>query len=118
MERLFTLEEARSLLPEARRRGVALRRALQRAGESAGELEGPIAHNGESLQLFSASVEAQQHIAWFQRHGAQVKGLRPLLLDFPTEHDGEKVLLCWVEPEEDIGWYHREVDGFAGRRAL
>ena len=48
----------------------------------------------------------------------QVKGLAPLLLDFPAELDGEAVLLCWLEGDRELQWYHRLDLGFAGRRRL
>lgn len=50
--------------------------------------------------------------------GMQVKGLAPMLLDFPAEWQGEQVLLCWLEDEPRLGWYHRVEAGFAGRRPL
>jgi hypothetical protein len=48
----------------------------------------------------------------------QIKGLAPLLLDFPAELAGEPVLLCWLEGDRELGWYHRLDLGFAGRRPL
>jgi hypothetical protein len=48
----------------------------------------------------------------------QVKGIAPLLLDFPAELDGEPVLLCWLEGDADLAWYHRADVGFLGRRRL
>jgi hypothetical protein len=48
----------------------------------------------------------------------QIKGLAPLLLDFPAEFDGQPVLLCWLEGDRELGWYHRLDLGFAGRRPL
>jgi hypothetical protein len=50
--------------------------------------------------------------------GAIVKDLDTGLVDFPSERDGEPVLLCWQLGEERIAWYHREEDGFAGRKPL
>ena len=47
-----------------------------------------------------------------------MKGFAPLLLDFPGERDGEPVLWCWLEGDDDIGWYHRLDTGFAGRRRV
>ena len=29
--------------------------------------------------------------------------------------DGEPVLLCWLEGEAQLGWYHKADHGFAGR---
>ena len=54
----------------------------------------------------------------FAEAGAQVKGLAPLLLDWPGEHVGEQVLWCWIEGDADITWYHRADCGFAGRRPV
>ena len=36
----------------------------------------------------------------------------------PALHHGETVLLCWQLGEDDIAWWHRVDDGFAGRRPL
>jgi hypothetical protein len=48
----------------------------------------------------------------------QLKGIAPLLLDFPAELDGVPVLLCWLEGDRGLDWYHRADVGFAGRRPL
>ncbi len=53
-----------------------------------------------------------------QQTGAELKSLAPLLVDFPGELDGDAVLLCWLEGERELGWYHRLDLGFAGRRRL
>jgi hypothetical protein len=57
-------------------------------------------------------------LEYFAAAGAQVKGFAPLLLDLPGERDGEPVLWCWLEGDEDIDWYHRLDAGFAGRRRV
>ena len=46
------------------------------------------------------------------------RGLAPLLVDFPSELDGTDVLLCWLEGDRALEWYHRADLGFAGRRPL
>ena len=51
-------------------------------------------------------------------HGAQVKDLDSGLIDFPALRGGETVLLCWQLGEDEIAWWHRVEDGFAGRRPL
>lgn len=50
--------------------------------------------------------------------GVEVKGWAPLLLDFPSTLAGREVLLCWLEGETELGWYHDLAHGFAGRRRL
>ena len=57
-------------------------------------------------------------LGWFPAQGLDVKGIAPLLLDFPARLDGEPVLLCWLEGEQELGWYHKAQHGFAGRRAI
>ena len=54
----------------------------------------------------------------FSQAGTEVKGFAPLLLDVPGERNGEPVLWCWLEGDEDIEWYHRLDTGFAGRRRV
>lgn len=53
-----------------------------------------------------------------QQTGAELKGLAPVLVDFPADLDGVPVLLCWLEGETELAWYHRLDHGFAGRRRL
>ena len=50
--------------------------------------------------------------------GVELKGWAPLLVDFRAEVDGREVLLCWLEGERELGWYHELPHGFAGRRPL
>ncbi len=53
-----------------------------------------------------------------QQTGAELKGVAPLLVDFPADVDGMPVLLCWLEGDAELAWYHRADLGFAGRRRL
>lgn len=54
----------------------------------------------------------------FRGEGIQVKGWAPLLLDFPSMHDGREILYCWLEGDRDLQWYHDAEHGFAGRRPV
>ncbi|MGA4687341.1 DUF2203 domain-containing protein [Micromonospora sp. AB353] len=64
------------------------------------------------------ALEARLHVVVdeFHQHEIAVKGIAPVLLDFPGERDGRAVLWCWLEGDTDIRWYHRVECGFAGRR--
>lgn len=66
----------------------------------------------------AAQARLDELLSGVQETGVQLKGLAPLLLDFPAELDGEQVLLCWLEGDRELGWYHRLDLGFAGRRPL
>jgi hypothetical protein len=63
-------------------------------------------------------AQLSELLGWFSGEGIELKGIAPLLLDFPAEMDGDPVLLCWLEGERELGWYHKLAHGFAGRRRL
>jgi len=129
--RHFTPEEANAALVEIRplvEELVATRQAHLAALERQEELERTIRGNGggippAELASAAAGVEALARrlgrlVEEIAAHGAQVKDLDSGLVDFPALHRGETVLLCWRLGEDEIGWWHRVEDGFAGRRPL
>jgi hypothetical protein len=69
-------------------------------------------------ELKAAHARLDELMTEVQRRGAELKGFAPLLLDFPAEFDDVPVLLCWLEGDEELAWYHRADLGFAGRRRL
>lgn len=50
--------------------------------------------------------------------GCLIKDLEAGLLDFPAVIDNEEVYLCWKLGEDRIRFYHRQNEGFAGRKPL
>ncbi len=50
--------------------------------------------------------------------GCLVKDLELGLLDFPSLINNEEVYLCWKLGEDRIRFYHRQDEGFAGRKPL
>lgn len=79
---------------------------------------GPATALGGVPELKAAQARLDELLTRVQQTGAVLKGLAPLLVDFPSELDGTDVLLCWLEGDRDLGWYHRADLGFAGRRPL
>ena len=129
--RHFTPEEANAALEQVRplvEQLVARRREHALAIERQEELERKIRGNGGGIppaELASATAEVDGLARGLARlvdeiasHGAQVKDLDTGLVDFPARSQGETVLLCWQLGEDEIAWWHREEDGFAGRRPL
>lgn len=117
---LFTVAEAiaelarlRPVLDEL----VALRAdaAELAAAQLPGGLSTPL---GGLAELKAAQARLDELLTQVQQAGVELKGLAPLLLDFPAELDGVPVLLCWLEGDEELAWYHRADLGFAGRRPL
>ena len=50
--------------------------------------------------------------------GCLIKDLEVGLLDFPALINNEAVYLCWRLGEDRIRFYHRQDEGFAGRKPL
>jgi hypothetical protein len=130
--RTFSLDEAQSLLPVLE---ALLARAME-AKEEAEQLDGEVQllrqriflsggilvdvaavqRNRKSLE--AAVQRAKDSIEEIDAIGVQVKDLDTGLLDFPTEIDGEIVLLCWQKGEEKIEYWHTIDAGFKGRQPL
>lgn len=66
----------------------------------------------------AAEARLNELMTEVQQTGAELKGVAPLLVDFPADLDGVPVLLCWLEGDAELAWYHRADLGFAGRRKL
>jgi hypothetical protein len=129
--RHFTPEEANAALRSVRplvEQMVARRREHAAALERQEELEGRIRGNGGGIppaMLASAAAEVEREERELARlvdeiaeHGAEVKDLDEGLIDFPALRGGETVLLCWKLGEDEIAFWHRVEDGFAGRRPI
>jgi hypothetical protein len=117
---LFTIDEAvaelQRLLP-ALDEIVALRADAAELAAAAVS-GGPPTSLGAMPELKAAQARLDELLTEVQQTGADLKGLSPLLVDFPSELDGTDVLLCWLEGDRALGWYHRVDLGFAGRRPL
>jgi hypothetical protein len=130
--RLFTLTEAertrRELEPvlieaiEARRRltpldeeltGIAARiqwtGGMTVAYEHLARIRFERDHIAESLKSALEKIQST---------GCVVKDLDVGLLDFPAIINNEEVYLCWRLGEERIRFYHRQDEGFAGRKPI
>ncbi|HEX3789735.1 MAG TPA: DUF2203 domain-containing protein [Pseudonocardiaceae bacterium] len=117
---LFTVAEARTeldrllpLLDEL----VALRADAAELAAALHEAGLPTRLGGLP-ELKAAQARLDDLMTSVQQTGADLKGVAPLLIDFPADLDGEPVLLCWLEGDRELGWYHRVDLGFAGRRRL
>jgi hypothetical protein len=107
---------------------VDAKRAFDAAQERSDEVGRRIAGNGGALppaelgELHAEVARLAEELAValddLDELGILVKDLDTGLVDFPSELDGEPVLLCWRLGEDEIAWYHGHDDGFAGRRPL
>jgi hypothetical protein len=119
MDRIFTVDEARSVLPgviEDARLLIAARADLaeityDRQAKGSSELGGL-----PEIKALEAPIE--EILSGWTGRGIEVKGIAPVLVDFPAVLDGVSVRLCWIEGERELAWYHRSELGFAARRPL
>lgn len=116
---MFSVEQARALMPEIRERAAEfVARRAELTELSAALADGASSPKGGLAEMKALQAWLSEALAWFPEHGIQVKGAAPLLIDFPAVLDGHNVLLCWIEGEPELAWYHRVEFGFAGRRPL
>jgi hypothetical protein len=117
---VFTVAEARSELTVLR---PVLDDIIEVRAEAA-ELAASLAPGGSPTslgglpELKAAQARLDDLMTQVQQTGAELKGFAPLLIDFPADFDGVPVLLCWLEGDAELAWYHRADLGFAGRRRL
>ncbi|UJW33431.1 DUF2203 domain-containing protein [Saccharothrix sp. AJ9571] len=117
---LFTVPEARAELDQLKPCIAELIALRADAAELAASLtpEGSPTRLGGLPELKAAQARLDELMSTIQETGAELKGFAPLLIDFPADLDGVPVLLCWLEGDEGLTWYHRADLGFAGRRPL
>ena len=126
----FTLAQARAMLPRVdalllemqaeqhrMREAQAVIDALRRSATGNGGTTHSDTREGEKL-LRRHAGRLHELAGELEEMGVQIKDLARGLVDWVAEHDGHPVLLCWLQGETDIGWWHEIADGFAGRRAI
>jgi hypothetical protein len=119
VDRIFTLEEARLLMPDLLAKADDVVRVRADLVEVQSALnQGGVSALGGLPEAKALEARLSEILGWFGAEGLDLKGIAPLLLDFPARLDGDTVLLCWLEGERELGWYHKPEHGFAGRRPI
>ncbi|MCH6544696.1 MAG: DUF2203 domain-containing protein [Deltaproteobacteria bacterium] len=126
--RLFTVAEARALLPTLR---PLIEQVFQSLEEMKSKSEALIRREGlnpdspdlqERLKADDTVARAIRRVEELVEEvndlGCVCKGVEQGLVDFPCLLGEEVVFLCWQYGEEDVSHWHRIRDGFAGRRTL
>lgn len=124
--KLFTIEEANSLLEDVRPIVEKIQRAHRRLGtfkRAAKHAAGGAEHGGGGLpngeHYAQLLLDLSMGAGDLESLGIQLKDYNHGLIDFPSMRDGRVVLLCWKADEGDnIEWWHDVESGFAGRQPL
>ena len=124
--RLFTVEEANTLIPVIHPKVMRMQEAIVRARahmestrarkrRGARRMALPV---GDEAGVTALVAEARTLIAEIHAYGCLVNGPEAGLIDFPALLGSELVYLCWKVGEPQVSHWHRIADGFAGRRPL
>ena len=121
--KFFTLREANSLLPQIKLLVDEIKEKRKKLYHALDRYEDEIEGRNDKLEIMFYKTEIDTYnkeinelIEIIESFGVMVKGIDPFLVDFPSEYDGEKILLCWKEDEEKIEYWHGLYEGFAGRK--
>ena len=129
--RLFTLEEAQNLVPwlsetferlgptreKATRLTTEIRELMERLHANGGsDVDKQLDLKRRALKETSDLIADQ--LQKVHERGILVKSAEQGLVDFPSMRNGREVLLCWLEGEEQVGFWHDLDTGFAGRQPL
>jgi len=124
---LYTVDRANRTLPLVRRIVEDIVREHERWQDAIARLDLLMATNSDTVDLRTAALEREvqaiaRDIDAFQGElealDIQLKDRRLGLVDFPTELDGRRVLLCWRLGEPSVQYWHDEDAGYAGRQPL
>lgn len=107
---IFTLKEARTLLPRVKDITQHYYEIVEEIQEQLYQLDSP--QQVKRLEA-QANDTLQQWATELQQLGVEVKGL--WLADFDS---GDGYYYCWKLGEDDIEHFHRYETGFAGRRPI
>jgi hypothetical protein len=131
-DRIFTLDQAQSLLPVLEsllRTAISAKKLMDEVDREQQAMNHRIFLNGgtylnivplarRKAERARAEQRAKDALAEIDSIGVQVKDLEIGLLDFPCEIDGQIILLCWKLGEKSITHWHGTQEGFAGRKPI
>ena len=125
---LFTVGEARALIPRVRRWLRALQslaQSAQRAEEDLGQILPAMRANGSAARASRLEQELSgiyqqmgQHVERLLERGIVLRDVMNGVVDFPCLYRGRVIMLCWQVDEDDLGYWHEADSGFLTRQPL
>lgn len=124
-EQVYTVDEARALLPQVRATLVQLAIERRRADDAHAALHRQLgadpAHRARR-RLEAETAERRARVRALLDHleslGVVVRDLETGLIDFPTLREGERAWLCWRLDDPQLAFWHTSREGYASRRPL
>ena len=123
MKKHYTLEQANETLPYVRSVVREVKELYQNVKENSrrhNEIPKSESERRADLRREIQAEAARIHECQEElfRIGAELKDYETGLVDFPTELDGRRILLCWKDGEETIAHWHETDTGFRDRRPV
>jgi hypothetical protein len=121
--RHYTLEQAHAALPWVRERIERVRDAQARLTEKEAREAlsdaAPGNGGGEPGQVVSEGfLDLRAALSELEQMDIVLRDAERGLVDFPALRDGREIYLCWLEEEDEIGYWHELEAGYAGRQPL
>src|SRR5258708_1321963 len=119
----YTREEARAMLPQARK-WLGQVRAAQKTMSKCDDRIVQISRGGADVggnsvnEMIRSMVSLREVAGQLAANEIQIKDLERGLVDFPAIIGGKEVFLCWEDGEEDIEHWHDLDAGYSGREPL
>ena len=120
--RHWTHDEATAALPGVRDKVQRIRELVTRAQQRGARASGnghAGSSNGQDSGHAEGDTELRALVEELQRDGIVLRDPERGLIDFPARaRSGRDYLLCWLDGEDAIEWWHWPDAGFAGRTPL
>jgi hypothetical protein len=122
-DRHYSVEEANAALGWVAERIERLRSARVRLTDEevreALSEAAPLNGGGDPGRTVSeAFLDMRAALFELQEQRIVLRDLDRGLVDFPAMRDGREVYLCWIEGEDEIGYWHDLDAGYGGRQPL
>lgn len=123
-KKVFTLEEARRMLPLVKRIVADIQESHTKRVDINTQLSNTTREVSpqEGQRLRTSFGDTGRRLESLFRElaqlGVDLKDPARGLLDFPAMHEGRIVSLCWLAGEETVDHWHETTTGFAGRRPV
>jgi len=119
----FTLDEARSYLPQLKYDMNHIRKSKSKLDQIGFNIYTrkyrPGFHPDTLTEFPDEFLQLVDMIQSLQNDGVLIKGIEEGLADFPAlRANGDEVFLCWKDGENDIDFWHTLDSGYRGRQPI
>lgn len=121
MDRLYSITEANEMLAHVAPALTELQSKYPEAIEIQKKIEDGALSNGgaQHRERWNRILErVDELLKRFDDWDIVLRSIEDGLIDFPAEIDGGPAFLCWRLGEPRVAFWHRQDEGFAGRRPL